>query len=104
MNILGIIKNLELDGCINNVYKFNVGDTVVVKIEIKDSIKGRFQLYEGVVISKKNRSINSSFIVRKICSNEGVERTFQLHSPLIKDIIVKKSGLVKKSKLYYQIL
>lgn len=81
--------------------KFSPGDTVVVQFRVKEGNRERLQAYEGVVIAKRNRGLNSSFIVRKISSGEGVERTFQMYSPLIGAVEVKRRGSVRRAKLYY---
>ena len=80
---------------------FAPGDTVVVQVKVKEGSRERLQAYEGVVIAKRNRGLNSSFIVRKISSGEGVERTFQTYSPLVTSIEVKRRGDVRRAKLYY---
>ncbi len=80
---------------------FAPGDTVIVSVKVVEGTRKRVQAYEGVVIAKRNRGLNSSFIVRKISSGEGVERTFQLYSPLIASIEVKRRGDVRRAKLYY---
>ena len=80
---------------------FSSGDDVVVQVKVKEGNRERLQSYEGVVIAKKNRGINSSFTVRKISHGEGVDRVFQTHSPLIATIKVKRKGKVRRSKLYY---
>ncbi|MDH3288787.1 MAG: 50S ribosomal protein L19 [Betaproteobacteria bacterium] len=80
---------------------FSPGDTVVVNVNVVEGDRKRLQAYEGVVIAKRNRGLNSSFIVRKISSGEGVERTFQTYSPLIASIDVKRRGEVQRAKLYY---
>ena len=80
---------------------FSPGDTVVVQVKVKEGARERLQAYEGVVIAKRNRGLNSSFIVRKISSGEGVERTFQTYSPLLAAIEVKRRGDVRHTKLYY---
>ncbi len=80
---------------------FRAGDTVVVNVNVVEGSRKRAQAFEGVVIARRNRGLNSSFIVRKISSGEGVERTFQLYSPLIASIQVKRYGDVRRSKLYY---
>jgi len=80
---------------------FKTGDTVVVNVNVVEGDRKRVQAYEGMVIAKKNRGLNSAFIVRKISSGEGVERTFQTHSPLIASIEVKRRGDVSRAKLYY---
>ena len=83
------------------VIPFAPGDTVIVSVNVVEGTRKRVQAYEGVVIAKRNRGLNSSFIVRKISSGEGVERTFQLYSPLIASIEVKRRGDVRRAKLYY---
>src|SRR5882757_9680234 len=80
---------------------FNPGDTVIVQVKVVEGDRERVQAYEGVVIAKKNRGLNSAFTVRKISHGEGVERVFQTHSPMIKGIEVKRRGQVRKAKLYY---
>ncbi|MCB1909189.1 MAG: 50S ribosomal protein L19 [Rhodocyclaceae bacterium] len=80
---------------------FAPGDTVVVSVKVVEGSRERLQAYEGVVIAKRNRGLNSSFIVRKISSGEGVERTFQTYSPLVASIEVKRRGDVRRAKLYY---
>src|SRR5215813_786756 len=80
---------------------FAPGDTVVVNVNVVEGTRKRVQAFEGVVIAKRNRSLNSSFVVRKISSGEGVERTFQTYSPLIASIEVKRRGDVRRAKLYY---
>ena len=80
---------------------FGPGDTVIVQVKVKEGTRERLQAYEGVVIARRNRGLNSSFIVRKISSGEGVERTFQLYSPTIGNIEVKRRGAVRRAKLYY---
>ncbi len=81
--------------------EFAPGDTVVVQVKVKEGSRERLQAYEGVVIAKRNRGLNSSFIVRKISSGEGVERTFQTYSPLVAAIELKRRGDVRRAKLYY---
>ncbi|UDG82062.1 50S ribosomal protein L19 [Candidatus Vallotia cooleyia] len=80
---------------------FSPGDTIIVNVKVVEGNRKRIQAYEGVVIAKRNRGLNSSFIVRKISSGEGVERTFQTYSPLIASMIVKRCGAVRRAKLYY---
>jgi len=80
---------------------FHIGDTVVVKVKVKEGERERLQSYEGVVIAKRNRGMNSAFTVRKISHNEGVERVFQTYSPQISDIEIKRRGDVNRAKLYY---
>lgn len=84
-----------------NIPAFNPGDTVVVQVKVKEGNRERLQAFEGVVIAKRNRGINSAFTVRKISHNTGVERVFQTYSPLIDSITVKRSGDVRRAKLYY---
>jgi large subunit ribosomal protein L19 len=81
--------------------EFAPGDTVVVQVKVKEGNRERLQAYEGVVIAKRNRGLNSNFIVRKISSGEGVERTFQTYSPLVAAIELKRRGDVRRAKLYY---
>ena len=81
--------------------EFAPGDTVVVQVKVKEGNRERLQAYEGVVIAKRNRGLNSSFIVRKISSGEGVERTFQTYSPLVAAIELKRRGDVRRATLYY---
>ena len=84
-----------------SIPEFAPGDTVVVQVKVKEGTRERLQAYEGVVIAKRNRGLNSGFIVRKISSGEGVERTFQTYSPLVASIEVKRRGDVRRAKLYY---
>ncbi|HQZ03395.1 MAG TPA: 50S ribosomal protein L19 [Thauera sp.] len=81
--------------------EFAPGDTVIVQVKVKEGTRERLQAFEGVVIAKRNRGLNSAFIVRKISSGEGVERTFQTYSPLVAGIEVKRRGDVRRAKLYY---
>src|SRR6185295_2233808 len=85
----------------SKIPEFAAGDTVVVNVKVVEGERKRVQGYEGVVIARRNRGLNSNFIVRKISSGEGVERTFQTYSPLIASIEVKRRGDVGRSKLYY---
>lgn len=80
---------------------FSPGDTVVVQVKVREGERERLQAFEGVVIAKRNRGLNSAFTVRKISSGVGVERAFQLHSPIIDSIEVKRRGAVRRAKLYY---
>ena len=96
-----IVADFESAQITRELPKFSQGDTVVVNVKVKEGNRERVQAYEGVVIAKRNRGLNSSFIVRKISSGEGVERTFQLYSPLIASIEVKRRGDVRRAKLYY---
>ena len=93
-----IVENAQLK---ENLPEFNQGDTVLVQVIVKEGSRERTHPFEGVVIGRKNRGLNSSFTVRKISSGIGVERTFQLHSPLIKSVELKRKGKVRQSKLYY---
>ena len=86
---------------LKNMPNFSSGDTVVVSVRVKEGKRERIQAFEGVVISKKNRGISSSFTVRKMSYGEGVERVFQTHSPLIESVKVKRFGDVRRAKLYY---
>ena len=95
-----IIEKIENDQ-LKEQPEVRTGDTVVIKVKVTEGQRTRLQAFEGLVISKKNRGLNSSFIVRKISNGVGVERTFQTHSPLIDSIKVKRRGLVRQSKLYY---
>jgi large subunit ribosomal protein L19 len=101
---MDIIKQLEADEIKRlgrEIPDFAAGDTVVVSVNVVEGERKRVQAYEGVVIARRNRGLNSSFIVRKISSGEGVERTFQTYSPLIASIEVKRRGDVRRSKLYH---
>jgi large subunit ribosomal protein L19 len=101
---MDIIKQVEADEIKRlgkQIPDFKPGDTVVVNVNVVEGDRKRVQAYEGVVIAKRNRGLNSSFIVRKISSGEGVERTFQTYSPLIASIEVKRRGDVKRAKLYH---
>ena len=101
MNLIQTLEQEETKRLARNVPDFSPGDTVIVNVNVVEGERRRVQAYEGVVIAKKNRGINSSFTVRKISSGEGVERTFQTYSPLIAGIEVKRKGEVRRSKLYY---
>ncbi len=96
-----IIREIEAEQMKKDVPQFRPGDTVIVQVEVKEGNRTRVQAFEGVVIAKRNRGINSAFTVRKISHGEGVERAFQTHSPSIKGIEVKRRGQVRKAKLYY---
>ena len=96
-----IIQDIEQRRIIRKVPDFRPGDTVVVQVKVVEGDRERVQAYEGVVIARSNRGFNSSFTVRKISHGEGVERTFQTHSPAISDITVKRRGSVRRAKLYY---
>lgn len=101
MNTIQILEQEEIARLNKDIPDFSPGDTVVVSVNVVEGGRKRVQAYEGVVIAKRNRGLNSSFIVRKISSGEGVERTFQLYSPLISKIEVKRRGDVRRAKLYY---
>ncbi|MDR2208570.1 MAG: 50S ribosomal protein L19 [Azoarcus sp.] len=103
MNLIQQLEQEEITRLTTNktVPDFSPGDTVVVQVKVKEGARERLQAYEGVVIAKRNRGLNSSFIVRKISSGEGVERTFQTYSPLLASIEVKRRGAVRRAKLYY---
>ena len=96
-----IILQLEAEQMTKEIPVFAPGDTVIVQVKVREGDRQRLQAYEGVVIAKRNRGINSAFTVRKISSGVGVERTFQTYSPLIESITVKRRGDVRKAKLYY---
>lgn len=96
-----IIEQLDAEQMTRDIPEFGPGDTVVVQVKVKEGDRERLQAFEGVVIAKKNRGINSSFTVRKISSGEGVERVFQTYSPMVAEINVKRRGDVRRAKLYY---
>ncbi|VFM96512.1 MAG: large subunit ribosomal protein L19 [Candidatus Kentron sp. G] len=96
-----IIEQIEAEQMTRDVPPFKSGDTVVVKVKVKEGARERTQAFEGVVIAKRNRGLNSSFTVRKVSHGEGVERVFQTYSPAIDDISVKRRGDVRRAKLYY---
>ena len=96
-----IIKELEAEQMGRDVPDFGPGDTVVVQVKVKEGNRERLQAFEGVVIGKRNRGLNSAFTVRKISHGVGVERTFQTYSPLVDSIKVKRRGDVRQAKLYY---
>ncbi|HEV8260568.1 MAG TPA: 50S ribosomal protein L19 [Burkholderiales bacterium] len=101
MNLIKKLEQEEITRLGKNVPAFAPGDTVVVNVNVVEGDRKRVQAYEGVVVAKRNRGLNSSFIVRKISSGEGVERTFQTYSPLIASIELKRRGEVRRAKLYY---
>ena len=101
MNLIQKLEQEEIKRLGRKIPNFAPGDTVVVKVQVVEGDKKREQAYEGVVIAKRNRGLNSSFIVRKISSGEGVERTFQTYSPSLASIEVKRRGEVRRAKLYY---
>ena len=96
-----IVQEIERSRMSRPVPDFNPGDTVVVQVKVVEGDRERMQAYEGVVIAKSNRGLNSSFTVRKISHGEGVERVFQTFSPAISDITIKRRGSVRRAKLYY---
>ncbi len=96
-----IIEQIEREQMKQGLPEFGPGDTVVVQVKVKEGNRERLQAFEGVVIAKRNRGLNSSFTVRKISHGEGVERVFQTHSPAIASIEVKRRGDVRRAKLYY---
>ena len=96
-----IIEEFEAAQLRQDVPEFGPGDTVIVQVRVKEGNRERLQAYEGVVIAKKNRGLNSSFTVRKISHGEGVERVFQTHSPSIAEIKLKRRGDIRRAKLYY---
>ena len=101
MNLIQKIEQEEITRLGKTIQVFAPGDTVIVNVSVVEGERKRVQAYEGVVIAKTNRGINYAFTVRKISSGEGVERTFQTHSPLIASIEVKRKGAVRRAKLYY---
>lgn len=101
MNVIQQLEQEEIKRLGRKVPEFTTGDTVIVSVNVVEGERKRVQAYEGVVIAKRNRGINSSFIVRKVSSGEGVERTFQTFSPAIAGIEVKRRGDVSRAKLYY---
>lgn len=101
MNLIGILEKEEIARLGKTIPNFAPGDTVVVNVNVVEGDKKRTQAFEGVVIAKRNKGLNSSFIVRKVSSGEGVERTFQTYSPSVANIEVKRRGDVRRAKLYY---
>jgi large subunit ribosomal protein L19 len=101
MNIIETLEREEIARLDKKVPDFSPGDTVIVNVNVVEGERKRVQAYEGVVIAKRNRGLNSAFTVRKISSGEGVERTFQTYSPLIASVEVKRRGDVRRAKLYY---
>ncbi|MCP4285684.1 MAG: 50S ribosomal protein L19 [Gammaproteobacteria bacterium] len=96
-----IIQELDAEQMGREVPEFGPGDTVIVQVKVKEGDRERQQAFEGVVIARKNRGLNSSFTVRKISNGEGVERVFQTYSPMVAEIKVKRRGDVRRAKLYY---
>ncbi len=101
MNLIQTLEQEEIARLGKTIPDFMPGDTVIVSVNVVEGNRKRVQAYEGVVIAKRNRGLNSGFTVRKISSGEGVERTFQTYSPLIASIEVKRRGDVRRAKLYY---
>ena len=101
MNLIEQLEQEEIARLGKTIPDFAPGDTVVVQVKVKEGNRERLQAYEGVVIAKRNRGLNSAFTVRKISSGEGVERTFQTYSPLVASVEVKRRGDVRRAKLYY---
>jgi len=101
VNLIAILEQEEIARLGKTIPVFAPGDTVVVSVNVVEGERKRVQAFEGVVIAKRNRGLNSSFIVRKISSGQGVERTFQTYSPVIAAIEVKRRGDVRRAKLYY---
>lgn len=96
-----IIDQLEAEQMNREVPEFGAGDTVSVQVKVKEGERERLQIFEGIVIAKRNRGLNSAFTVRKVSHGEGVERVFQTYSPVIESITVKRRGDVRRAKLYY---
>jgi large subunit ribosomal protein L19 len=101
VNLIQTLEQEEIARLNKTIPQFAPGDTVIVGVNVVEGTRKRTQAYEGVVIAKRNRGLNSSFIVRKVSNGEGVERTFQLYSPMIASIEVKRRGDVRRAKLYY---
>lgn len=101
MNIIQILEQEEIARLNKKIPEFAPGDTVVVQVKVKEGTRERLQAFEGVVVGKRNRGLNSAFIVRKISAGVGVERTFQVYSPMLDSIEVKRKGAVRRAKLYY---
>ena len=96
-----IIQQLEKEQMNKTIPSFRTGDTLLVQVKVKEGTRERLQAFEGIVIAKRNRGLNSSFTLRKISHGEGVERVFQTYSPIISSITVKRKGDVRKAKLYH---
>ena len=101
MSSNNIISQIEAEQMGKEIPEFGPGDTVVVQVKVKEGNRERLQAFEGVVLGKRNRGVNSAFTVRKISHGIGVERTFQIYSPLVDSISVKRRGDVRQAKLYY---
>jgi large subunit ribosomal protein L19 len=98
---MNIIQQIEQEQLRNDIPEFSTGDTVLVQVKVKEGNRERLQAFEGIVIAKRNRGLNSAFTVRKISHGEGVERVFQTHSTAIASVAVKRRGDVRKAKLYH---
>ena len=98
---MGAIENIEKDHIRTDVPEFRAGDTVVVRVKIKEGDKERVQAFEGVVLRRRGGGTRATFTVRKVSSGVGVERIFPLHSPIIESVKVKSRGIVRRSRLYY---
>lgn len=98
---MNIIEQINAEQATRELPEFSPGDTVVVNVKVKEGTRERVQAFEGIVIAKKTRGLNSAFTVRKISHGTGVERVFQTHSPLIDSVLVKRRGAVRRAKLYY---
>lgn len=98
-NIIDELNAEQMKG--KNIPEFSPGDTVLVQVKVKEGSRERLQAFEGIVIAKRNRGLNSAFTVRKISHNVGVERVFQTYSPIVDSITVKRRGDVRRAKLYY---
>ena len=96
-----VIEAIEQEQMNKEIPEFSPGDTVIVQVKVKEGSRERLQTFEGVVIAKRNRGLNSSFTVRKISHGEGVERVFQTYSPVVDSVKVKRRGDVRRAKLYY---
>jgi large subunit ribosomal protein L19 len=96
-----IIQAIEKEQMRSDIPKFSPGDTVIVRVRVKEGEKERLQAFEGVVIAKRNRGLHTAFTVRKISNGIGVERVFQTHSPIVGSVEVKRRGVVRQAKLYY---
>jgi len=101
MNIIQQLEAEAIAATTKKIPEFGPGDTVEVKVKVKEGDRERLQAYEGVVIAVRNRGLNSAFTVRKVAHGEGVERTFQTYSPQVAEIAVKRRGEVRRAKLYY---
>lgn len=100
-NIIQILENEQMQAAKKNIPDFAPGDTIIVQVKVKEGERVRLQSFEGVVIARRNRGLNSAFTVRKISHGVGVERVFQTYSPMIESIEVKRHGEVRRAKLYY---